>query len=546
MANCKGCGNAIPSGAKSCPFCGMEFISSHMFQIGEIFDDKYEILNFLGAGGMGEIYKVRHIHLEDIRVIKIMRQSFAQEEQDLKRFLLEAKIATKLHHPNVAILYDFSQYKTGLFYMVWEYIPGFDISVVLRKCGKMPPGIAIYFMSQALDGLGFIHKNGIIHRDISPENLMIYKDQLGEFKLKIIDLGIAKTTGLVDQHLTQTGMFLGKLKYCSPEQVGALEEGEKIDGRTDIYSIGLVLYEMLSGKSAIYSTTPYGYIHKHITQTPEPLSINELDEETNKKLNDVIFKALEKNRKNRIQTAEQFKEELLFLPIKEPELEEIKNYLKPVISLEEKDLEERPTIITTPIPSKKVKFEEKATILKTEQKETIYAPPSTKKIVEKEKEKKIIEEEKPPPLKVEKKFNLKAVLFGFLVIFFVLILIFSLSKIKLNKNVENKIEGAVKVEKTEEKKEILLAESNGFLKIHFLPFGKIKSLKNKKGENIDIKETITPLYLSLPEGEYEALVEVEPINKIVKVNFKIEPNKTTEIIKAAPRETYEKVLDNLF
>lgn len=545
MANCKGCGNIIPSGAKSCPFCGMEFVSSHMFQIGEIFDEKYEILNFLGAGGMGEIYKVKHIHLEDIRVIKIMRQSFAQEEQDLKRFLLEAKIATKLHHPNVAILYDFSQYKTGLFYMVWEYIPGFDISVVLRKCGKMPPGIAISFMSQALDGLGFIHKNGIIHRDISPENLMIYKDQLGEFKLKIIDLGIAKTTGLVDQHLTQTGMFLGKLKYCSPEQVGALEEGEKIDGRTDIYSIGLVLYEMLSGKSAIYSTTPYGYIHKHITQTPEPLSINELDEEANKKLNDVIFKALEKNRKNRIPTAEQFKEELLFLPIKEPELEEIKNYLKPVLSVEEKDLEERPTIITTPIPSKKVKFEEKATILEPEQKETIYTPPPAKKI-EKEKEKEVIEKEKPLPFKSEKKFNLKPVIFGFLAVIFILILAFGLSKIKLHKKVESKVDEAVKIEKTEEKKEILPYQSEGFLKIHLLPYGKIKSLKNTKGENIDIKEIITPLYLSLPQGEYEAVVEIEPINKMVKVNFKIEPNKTTEIIKAAPKETYEKVLDNLF
>ncbi len=119
MPNCKSCGNSIPSGSKVCPFCGMEIISVQMFRIGEIFDEKYEIVSFLGAGGMGEIYKVRHIHLEDIRVIKIMRQAFAQEQQDLKRFLQEAKMATRLHHPNVAILYDFSQYKTGLFYMVW-------------------------------------------------------------------------------------------------------------------------------------------------------------------------------------------------------------------------------------------------------------------------------------------------------------------------------------------------------------------------------------------------------------------------------------------
>jgi serine/threonine-protein kinase len=548
MASCKGCGNLIPSGAKSCPFCGMEVVSSHMFQIGEIFDEKYEILNFLGAGGMGEIYKVRHIHLEDTRVIKVMRQAFAQEEQDLKRFLLEAKIATKLHHPNVAILYDFSQYKTGLFYMVWEYIPGFDISVVLKKCGKMPPGIAIYFMSQALDGLGFIHKNGIIHRDISPENLMIYKDQLGEFKLKIIDLGIAKTTGIVDQHLTQTGMFLGKLKYCSPEQVGALEEGEKIDGRTDIYSIGLVLYEMLSGKSAIFSTTPYGYIHKHITQTPDPLKLEELDEEVNKKLNDVIFKALEKNRKNRIQTAEQFKEELLFLPIKDPEPEEIVKYLKPVIFPEEKkeDVEERPTIITPPIPSKKVKFEKEETILEPEQKETIYTTPPPQKTIEKEKAKTIIEKKEPVPIKRKKKLNIKPIIFGSIFVIFFLLLIFGFLKIMGFKKAEKKLEETSKIEKMEEKKEILPVEGEGFLKIHLLPYGKIKSLTNNKGENIYLRENITPLFISLPKGEYKAVIEVEPMNKIVKLDFKIEPNKVTEIIKPAPRETYEKILDNLF
>lgn len=571
MASCKGCGNPIPSEARVCPVCGLEIPRAQMFSIGEIFDDKYEILSFLGAGGMGEIYKVKHIHLEDVRVIKIMRQAFAQEEQDLKRFLLEAKIATKLHHPNVAILYDFSQYKTGLFYMVWEYIPGYDLSHILKKCGKMPPGIAIYFMSQALDGLGFIHKNGIIHRDISPENLMVYKDQFGDYKLKIIDLGIAKTTGLVDQHLTQTGMFLGKLKYCSPEQVGALEEGEKIDGRTDIYSIALVLYEMLSGKSAIYSTTPYGYIHKHITQIPDPLNLPELNEEENKKLNEVIFKALEKNRNNRFQTAEQFKEELLFLPIKEPEKEELDNYLKALLSRDEK-VEERPTIITPSKPSKEIEvndretiletkktleerktilatektLEEKKTILKDEK--TIYTPPKPQPVVEKKEIKPPLKLKEAPPLK-EKKKNLKPFIFGSLSIFLIIILALVITKTKgkeapdLLKEKET-IEDTQKVVEMEKKEEVV--NNFGFLKLHTLPYGKIKNLTSIKGEEITLKDRITPLFLSLPEGKYRAVLEIGNTKQTLAINFEIEKGKLLEIIKPAPVQEYEKILDNLF
>lgn len=552
MPSCKGCGNILPSGAKSCPSCGMEVPSPQMFRIGEIFDEKYEILSFLGAGGMGEIYKVKHIHLEDVRVIKIMRQSFVQKEQDLKRFLLEAKIATKLHHSNVAILYDFSQYKTGLFYMVWEYIPGFDISVVLKKCGKMPPSIAIYFITQALDGLGFIHKNGIVHRDMSPENLMIYKDQFGDYKLKIIDLGIAKTTALAGEHLTQTGMFLGKLKYCSPEQVGALEEGEKIDGRTDIYSIGLVLYEMLSGKSAIFSTTPYGYIHKHITQTPDPLQLMELSEENNKKLNEVIFKALGKNRKLRFQNAENFKEELLFLPINEPE-KELEKYLMPLFLLEDKIVdskndEDRPTVLTPSKASQKVIFEkeieEKETILSSD-KEIKHLTPKPQMPI---KEDRVVAERPAIPV-IKKKKNFNLFIISGIGILILAILSFGVFKIK---NLKKKETFEVVVQEKQEKPiqentvPKAIVETPGILKIHILPYGKIVKLSNENDENINLEDSLTPLATPLPPGEYSATVEVEPTKEIVKMNFKIEPGKITEIIKTGNPKNYKNVLENLF
>lgn len=553
MPSCKGCGNILPSGAKSCPSCGMEVPSPQMFRIGEIFDEKYEILSFLGAGGMGEIYKVKHIHLEDVRVIKIMRQSFVQEEQDLKRFLLEAKIATKLHHSNVAILYDFSQYKTGLFYMVWEYIPGFDISVVLKKCGKMPPSIAIYFITQALDGLGFIHKNGIVHRDMSPENLMIYKDQFGDYKLKIIDLGIAKTTALAGEHLTQTGMFLGKLKYCSPEQVGALEEGEKIDGRTDIYSIGLVLYEMLSGKSAIFSTTPYGYIHKHITQTPDPLQLMELSEENNKKLNEVIFKALEKNRKLRFQSSENFKEELLSLPINEPKKEEFEKYLIPLFFPKDKKVdlkkdEERPTILMPSKPSQRLIFEKeiekKETILSSD-KEIKHLTPKPQMLI---KEDRVVAKRPTIPV-IKKKKNFNLFIISGIGILILSILSFGVFKIK---NLKKKETFEVVLKEKQEKQiqentvPKAIVETPGILKIHILPYAKIVKLSNENDENINLEDRLTPLATPLPPGEYSATVEVEPTKEIVKMNFKIEPGKITEIIKTGNSKNYKNVLENLF
>jgi serine/threonine-protein kinase len=330
MAVCKACGNPLGEKDTACPACGTPAGQPPtLLKKGEVFDGKYEVLDFLGAGGMGELYKVKHIHLQDTRAIKIMRATVAQSEADTKRFISEARIATRIQHPSVSVLYDFSQLPTGNFYIVWEYIPGKDISRVLQACGKMPLGLAVRIMRDALNGLDYIHKNGVIHRDISPENLMLFLNQFNELKVKIIDLGIAKSFSM-GEHLTQTGMFMGKLKYCSPEQVGMLEEGEQIDGRTDIYSIGLVLYEMVEGRAPFTSTTPYGYIHKHTTTPPTPIAFGDIPGEAGNRFNAVLLKALEKDRNLRHASAREFADALSELDLPAPEESSIHSYLKPV------------------------------------------------------------------------------------------------------------------------------------------------------------------------------------------------------------------------
>ncbi|MDX1996467.1 MAG: serine/threonine-protein kinase [Thermoanaerobaculia bacterium] len=239
---------------------------------GTAFDGKYEILERLGGGGMGEVFLVRHIHLEEKRVIKTLRRDRVRDPEAQKRFLREARFATQIKNPHVAILYDYSQLADGSYYMVWEYIAGEDVGSRLRSRGPFPVGLAVELGIQALRGLAAIHAAGMIHRDVSPDNLMI-SDAAAEGRplLKIIDLGLAKN---LDQdpelEVTQDGMFMGKLLYCAPEQAG-LVKGEILDHRSDLYSFSLVLYEMLTGRSPFDAETPQGSIFRRLSEDPLPL-----------------------------------------------------------------------------------------------------------------------------------------------------------------------------------------------------------------------------------------------------------------------------------
>lgn len=281
--------------------------SSHPYglPVGSVLDGKYEILALLGVGGMGEVYKARHAHLNTLRCIKVMRQSLAADDGFRARFLREARLATRVQHPNVAIAHDFSLSDGGISYLVTEYIDGITLRDWSRHNGRFPVSLAADIAIQVLSGLHEIHKQGLIHRDISSENIMITFDD-DRWIAKIIDLGIAKALETPLSERTQVGLFVGNPRYSSPEQLGDIPEGEEIDGRSDVYSLGVVMYEMVVGAAPFSSTTPQGYVVKHLKERPRPLAQVAPEIDWPHGFEDVLFKALEKQRANRYGSAREF------------------------------------------------------------------------------------------------------------------------------------------------------------------------------------------------------------------------------------------------
>src|SRR6185436_16818638 len=302
---CIHCKSDVDAKFKACPFCGepiTDFLRRHLEHP---VDGKYKILARLGIGGMGEVYKVLHIHLNAIRVIKLMRANIATDPGAHDRFQREARLATKIQHPNVATLFDFSTLEDGSMYMVWEYIEGINLHELINERGPLSARYASQLASQPLHGLDAIHRAGIVHRDVSPENLLITRDDEGAERVKIIDLGIAKGLG-TDDNKTKTGMFVGKWKYCSPEHLGMLPPGERIDGRADIYSFGIVLYEMLTGVPPFQADTPHAYLMMHASQPPKAMRDVNPGVTAPPELEALILRALEKDRTKRFQSAREF------------------------------------------------------------------------------------------------------------------------------------------------------------------------------------------------------------------------------------------------
>jgi serine/threonine protein kinase len=309
---CLKCRQPIESEVDQCPNCGERVTLFQRTYSARLLDGKYQILDRLGIGGMGEIFRVRHIHLNELRVIKIMRPNVAADDQGMQRFLQEARTSTMIKHRNLAMLYDFAQLDDGSYYMVWEYIDGTNIQKWIAQNGPMPARLSVEISVQALTGLDHLHSMGLIHRDISPENIMLSQDHHGKLLVKVIDFGIAKSLaeGESGHGLTQTGMFLGKLKYASPEQAGFLKEDEHLDPRSDLYSFGIVLYEMLAGRAPFQATNPHGYILKHVTEKPAPIAEFNPDAKVPPQLEAIVMKSLEKSRDSRFATAAEFAEAL--------------------------------------------------------------------------------------------------------------------------------------------------------------------------------------------------------------------------------------------
>ena len=277
---------------------------------GAVLEGKYEIVRLLGSGGMGDVYLARHLHLDETRVIKLLRADIAADEASQKRFLREARLATQIKHANVAILHDCSRLPEGGFFMVWEHVEGEALSERLKQSGPLPLGDALDLGIQALRGLEAIHSIGVIHRDVAPDNLMTFTNPRGDLRLKIIDLGLARTLApdAGQEEVTKVGTFMGKLRYCSPEQA-QMSEGAVLDRRTDLYSLGVVIYEMVSGEAPFEGRGP-AVVYKRVSEDPIPLAQRVEGLEVPRVVSDVVMRALARQREDRFPDAVSFIEAL--------------------------------------------------------------------------------------------------------------------------------------------------------------------------------------------------------------------------------------------
>jgi serine/threonine protein kinase len=236
---------------------------------GTTFDQRYQILGQLGWGGMGHVYAAVHLALEQRVAIKVLHPRFAREERFRARFLQEARAVSRIRHPNVVEIKDFGRTPDGSVYFVMEYLRGHDLSVELCKQGALPWARARNILLQAAGGLQAAHAKQIIHRDIKPGNCFLLDDEDAGLvdAVKLVDFGIAKVGDSSHKGLTENGEILGTASYMSPEQA----RSEPLDARSDVYSLGCMAYEMLTGLVPFRGSNALHVISAHLEEPPEPL-----------------------------------------------------------------------------------------------------------------------------------------------------------------------------------------------------------------------------------------------------------------------------------
>lgn len=326
----------------------------------ERIEGKYEILAKLREGGMGAIYKVRHRLLDEVRIVKVLRPQF-EGDRDLEvRFAREARAAIRLRHPNVVQIFDFSVDDDGVGFIVMEYIRGADFQLLIDRGARPSVSLGLEMARQSLRAIGYLHKQGFLHRDVSPDNLMLTLDVDERPLVKVIDLGIAKQQD-AEHGLTQSGMFLGKFRYSSPEHFGA-EGAHGVREASDLYSLGIVLHELLTGEYPIRGQGNSQLIAGHLFHPPRPFEETDPEGRIPVPVRALIERSLVKQLGDRWQSAEEMVDAIAdlqrSLPLDRSAVEEARGL---VLSREDRDgspsrgstqqrLDEGFGLGTTPIP----------------------------------------------------------------------------------------------------------------------------------------------------------------------------------------------------
>jgi len=270
MPICSTCGTRYGSTVRICIKDGTPLVAGRIEDphIGKLLDGKYRIDAFISGGGMGSVYRATHVMLGKTVAVKVIRNELVTSDDVVRRFQREARAASTLNHPNIVTVYDLGQADDGTLYIAMEFIDGSSLKEAIRRDGPVAPGRAVEILRQVASALALAHRNQIIHRDLKSQNLMLTADQHGRTMVKLVDFGIAKTFDEPAVQLTEAGFVLGTPHYMSPEQAA----GMVVDHRADLYSLGVILYEMLAGEVPFGEASTTSILVKLMTEMPEPPS----------------------------------------------------------------------------------------------------------------------------------------------------------------------------------------------------------------------------------------------------------------------------------
>ncbi|HEY7188766.1 MAG TPA: serine/threonine-protein kinase, partial [Vicinamibacterales bacterium] len=306
MPVCSTCGTSYSSTVRICVRDGTPLVSGpkdHEY-VGTLLDGKYRIDSFISAGGMGSVYRALHVMLDKPVAVKVIKNELVTSDEVVARFQREARAASTLNHPNIVSIYDLGQTPEGTLYIAMEFIDGPSLKQVIRRDGPLTPRQSIDILRQVASALSTSHRKQIVHRDLKSDNLMLMSD--GDRQIvKLVDFGIAKTFDESTQ-LTAAGYMLGTPHYMSPEQAA----GKPVDHRADLYSLGVILYETLTGLVPFGETSLTSMLLKLATEVPPPPSARRPDARVPPALDAVAMRCLEKDPEQRFQSANEFAEAL--------------------------------------------------------------------------------------------------------------------------------------------------------------------------------------------------------------------------------------------
>ena len=294
---CKKCATPLTlSEEKPIPTQTLE-VPKEELTTGSTFAERYQIIEELGRGGMGRVYKATDTKINEKVALKLIKLEIASDKKTLERFGNELRIARKIVHKNVGRMYDINEDK-GTHYITMEYVSGQDLRGLIRQSGKLGVETALSIAKQVCDGLAEAHKTGVIHRDLKPSNIMIDR----EGNVRIMDFGIARS--LKEKGITGAGVMIGTPEYMSPEQA----EAKEVDQRSDLYSLGAILYEMVTGRVPFEGDTALSIAMRHKGETPK--DPKEYNAQIPDDLSQLILKCLEKDKDSRFQNAGEIQSEL--------------------------------------------------------------------------------------------------------------------------------------------------------------------------------------------------------------------------------------------